>query len=62
MLDDESMKLKARIAPHGKEDSDRDNLHTACNMCPPIGIRIVSSTATTRRWRVVRVDAESAFL
>lgn len=60
--DDQTLKLKARIAPHGNEDSDKSNLRSDCNMCPPIGIRIVSSTATIRKWRVVRADAETAFL
>lgn len=36
--DDDNLKLKARIAPHGNEDSDKENLHTDCCMCPPIGI------------------------
>ena len=60
--DDQSLKLKARIAPHGNEDSDKENLHTECCMCPPLGIRIISTTATVRGWRIVRADAKSAFL
>lgn len=31
-------------------------------MCPPIGIQIISSTATLRKMRIVRIDAEGAFL
>ena len=60
--DDQSLKLKARIAPHGNEDSDKENLHTEWCMCPPLGIRIISTTATVRGWRIVRADAKSAFL
>lgn len=62
MNDDESLKLNARIAPHGNEDSDKENLHTECCMCPPLGIRVVSSTATIRKWHCVRTGAESAFM
>lgn len=31
-------------------------------MCPPLGIRVVSSTATIRKWRCVCTDAERAFM
>ena len=33
-LDDSSLKLKSRIAPHGNEDSDKDDLKTDCSMWP----------------------------
>lgn len=60
--DDESLKLKATIALHGNEDPDKSNLHTKCCMCPLLGIRVVSSTATIRRRRCVCTDAEAAFM
>ena len=60
--DDKSLKLKARIAPHENEDSEKENLHTKCCMCPPLGIRVMNIIATQRKWRIVRVDADSAFL
>lgn len=62
VTDDKSLKLKARIAPHGNEDSDTENLHTECCMCPPIGIRIISTVATVRKWRIIRADAKTSFL
>lgn len=38
--DDQYLKLKDRIAPHGNEGSQKDNLKIDCFMCPPTGIRI----------------------
>lgn len=61
MNDDHSFKLKAIIVPHGNEDSDNDNLRTDFCMCPSIGVRIVSSTATICKWFIVRVDAKGYF-
>lgn len=43
--DDKSLKLKARIAPHGNEDSLKNELRSDCAMCPPIVIRIILSIA-----------------
>lgn len=60
--DDESSKLKARIAPHGSEDLHLVILHTESCICPRIEIRSVIYTATFRKWRVLCVDSESAFL
>lgn len=57
-----SLKLKARIAPRRNEDSDKDSLHTESCMSPPLGIRVFSSTATIRKRRCVRTDAETAFM
>ena len=59
--DDDSLRLKARIAPHGNEDSDIENLKTDCCMCPPSGIRVITVTATVRTWRIVKIDVEMAF-
>lgn len=39
VLDDQPRKLKARIAPHGNEDYDSENIRTECCMCSPIGIK-----------------------
>lgn len=59
--DDDSLKLKGRIAPHGNEDSDTIHLRTTCVMCPPLGIRITFTVSVTRKWKIKRVDAEVAF-
>ncbi len=60
--DDESLKLKARIAPHGNEDSDTELLRTDCNMCSPVGVRVVYVVATIYGWIVIRIDGKTAFL
>lgn len=60
--DDKSLLLKAQIALRGNDDLNKENLNTAWPMCPPLSIRIVTTTASTRKWRVVRVDAKCAFL
>lgn len=57
-----SLKLKARIAAHGNEDSDMENVHSSCCMCPPLSIRAVATTATVQCWSIMRADAEAAFL
>lgn len=42
--DDDSLRLNARIAPHGNEDSDTENSKTDCCMCPPEGILVLTIT------------------
>ena len=61
-LDDQSLKIIARIAPYGKEDSSRDDMRSDCCMCPPLGIRVVLSTAALLKWRIIKIDVKSAFL
>lgn len=60
--DDKSLKLKARIAPHGNEDSLKNDLRSECCMCSPSGVRIVLSIASLRGWRLSKADVKSAFL
>lgn len=62
--DDKNLfKFRARIAPHGNEDSEKDNLHIDCCLCPQIGIPFfLCVTASKMKWRVVRFDNQSAFL
>lgn len=60
--DDSSLKLKARIAPHGNEDCENDIMKSDCCMCSPIGIRILISIATFRGCRVIRIYVKTAFL
>lgn len=47
--DDDSLRLKARIAPHGNEDSDTKNPRLDCCTCAPIGVRAVTTVAAIRR-------------
>ena len=60
--DDGSLSLKSRIAPHGNEDKEKENLTTDCQTCPPVGIRIVCSIASLMGWKLKRADAKGAFL
>lgn len=62
MNDDATLKLKARIAPHGNEDSDKDQMRTDCCMCSPLGIRVVISVSVYKKWRIIRIDVKTAFL
>lgn len=43
--DDKSLTIKARIAPHGNDDKDKDILTIEFQPCQPSGIRIVLSVA-----------------
>lgn len=56
--DDQSLKRKARIAPHGNEGSLRFSLRSDCSMCPPTGFRIITSTASLKRWRITDIDVK----
>lgn len=59
---DQSLKLKARIAPSGNEDSYRDNVCSDCSICPPSGFRIVASIVLLHQWRVANINVKTAFL
>ena len=60
--DDGSLKLKARIAPHGNEDNMRDILNKDCTTCPPTGLRILESIASLFSWKIHRADVKATFL
>lgn len=60
--DDSTMKLTARIAPHGNEDAMRHELKTDCATCSTAGLRILESISALFGWKVIRVDAKTAFL
>lgn len=60
--DDKSLKLKARIAPHGNENSLKNELKSDFAMCPPLGIRIILSIATIFSWILTAIDVKTAFL
>lgn len=59
--DDKIQSLNVQIALHVNEDS-KDNLNTACSMCPPFVTCNVTTKASARKWRIVRVDAKHAIL
>lgn len=60
--DDDTLALKARIAPHVNEDRDKEELTTDCATCSPSGIRVVKSMASLKGWKLKRGDAKGAFL
>ena len=60
--DDGKLKMKARIAPHGNKDKDRDLLKTDSAQCLPTGIRILISIAMIMKWLLAKINFFSAFL
>jgi len=62
MLDDGTKMLKARIAPHGNKDRERDNLKTDSATCSPVGMRLILSIAVIKKWNLAKIDFKSAFL
>lgn len=54
--------MKARIAPHGNKDKEKEFLKTDFCTCPPTGIRIFSSIANLSKWSPSNIDFKSAFL
>ena len=61
-LDDHSLHCKARIAPHGNKDSEKDGLRTDSSSCPSFGIRLLLFVCTILGWFLTKVDVKSAFL
>ena len=59
--DDESLKLKARIAPHGN-DNLKNILSKDCATCPTTGLRILDSIASLYNWKLYKADVKAAFL
>lgn len=57
-----ALKLKALITPHGNEDSIKQKLRTNCSMCAPLDVRIFIFIGTIFKWRLYCVDVKSAFL
>lgn len=62
MKDDKSLKLKARIAPHGNEVSARGDLRLDCAMFSSIGYRIIASLSSLYQGRLSKIDVKAAFL
>ena len=60
--DDGSLTCKARIVPHGNEDSEKKNLKTDSASCPPLGMRVLFSFCNIFGWYLSKIDVKSAFL
>lgn len=54
--DENSLKMKAGIAPHGNKNSEKLHLKTASAACPPTGIRILLSLATIFKLYLPKID------
>lgn len=50
--DDASLKLKARIVPHGSEGQLKPNLKSDCSMCAPHGVRLLLELAVLKTFVV----------
>ena len=61
-LDDKSLLCKARIAPHGDKDFEKESLKTDSASCQPLGARILLSICTLLHWFPSKVDIKWAFL
>lgn len=59
---DDNLKMKARIAPHGNQDSIKSKLKSDCNMCYPSGLRIVLSIGSLKGCRITKADVKAAFI
>ena len=55
-------KIRARLIVRGLEDGDAEYLSTYAATSIRWSQRLVCSTAATRRWPLVSVDVEKAFL
>lgn len=60
--DNNSFRLKARIAPHGNKDALKNVLSTDCSTCPPAVLRVLESIASLFGWKLYRADVKAAFL
>lgn len=60
--EDDAVRFKARIAPHGKEDSIKFELRSDCAMCPLLEFRNILTLSAINSWIIVRADVKAAFL
>lgn len=60
--DDNKLLLKARIAPHGNEDSMKGQIRTDCSSCSPTSIRIMLTIFTIIYSEIARSESNAAFI
>lgn len=53
--DDGTLKMEARIAPHGNKDKEWESLKTDSSQCPSTGVRILISIATIMKWLISKL-------
>lgn len=56
------MKCKARTAPHGNLDQDKDGVRKDSTACPPLGMAILLSISVLCNFFITNIDIKSAFL
>ncbi len=61
-LDDGTLLVRCRFAPHGNEDSEKENLRTDSASCSPLAFRIFLSVCSLKKMFISKVDFKSAFL
>lgn len=60
--EEEELRWKARITPHGNEYSIKFELKSDCSMCLPLGICMVLTVAMVKTWIIIKPDVKEAFL
>ena len=61
-MDDESFKMKARIAPNGNKGKDKDMLETDSSQCPLTEMGTIVPIQPVMQWPLAKTDYTSAFL
>lgn len=62
VMNDQTLNLKAQIAPNGNEYWQRPELCSDCSMCSPVGVYIPHFTAALRKRRLNKSDVRAVFL
>lgn len=55
-LDDNDLEMKARSAPHGNKDQDRETPKLYLTSDPPVSIPVVASVSTLFKWLLTKID------
>lgn len=61
-IDDGSLKLKARIAPHWNKNDLKEFSSKDCTTCLPTGLGVSESPASLFGWTLYKADIKAAFL
>lgn len=59
---DASLKLRARIVQHGNEHSDKHIVRSDYCICSPLGIPVIATVSTYKKWCFVCIDLKTTFL
>lgn len=60
LIDEESFKLKGRIATNGLKHSNKASLLSECCMCSCVGICMTLVISTYNGWRLIRICGKTA--